>query len=69
MSQVASTGDALDAIALLTPPRFSVLRIVVVPEIQIDIPRTRTAEVELSPRFTELRRELLGLLRTPMPVS
>lgn len=38
-------------------------------EIQIDIPRPRTAEVELSPRFTELRRELLGLLRTSLPVS
>lgn len=33
-------------------------------EIQIDIPRPRTAEVELSPRFTELRRELFGVLRT-----
>lgn len=32
-------------------------------ELQIDIPRPRVADVELSPRFTELRRELLGLLR------
>lgn len=33
-------------------------------EIQVDIPRPRTAEVELGPRFGDLRRELLGLLRT-----
>jgi NitT/TauT family transport system ATP-binding protein len=35
-------------------------------EIRVDIPRPRTAEVELSQRFSELRRELLGLLRTPL---
>ena len=33
-------------------------------EIQVDIPRPRTADVEQSQRFNELRRELLGLLRT-----
>jgi NitT/TauT family transport system ATP-binding protein len=37
-------------------------------EIQVDIPRPRTADVELSSRFTELRRELLGLLRTQIQV-
>jgi NitT/TauT family transport system ATP-binding protein len=34
-------------------------------EVQIDIPRPRTPEVEQTPRFMELRRELLGLIRRP----
>lgn len=33
-------------------------------EILVDIPRPRSADIELSQRFTELRRELLSLLRT-----
>lgn len=32
-------------------------------EVSIDIPRPRTPEVELTPRFLELRRGLLGLIR------
>jgi NitT/TauT family transport system ATP-binding protein len=32
-------------------------------EVRIDIPRPRTPEVEQTPRFIELRRELLGLIR------
>ncbi|MEI7844350.1 MAG: ABC transporter ATP-binding protein [Chloroflexota bacterium] len=32
-------------------------------EILVDIPRPRSADIELSQRFTELRRELLSLLR------
>jgi NitT/TauT family transport system ATP-binding protein len=34
-------------------------------EVRIDIPRPRTPEVEQTPRFTELRREVLGLIRHP----
>jgi NitT/TauT family transport system ATP-binding protein len=34
-------------------------------EVRIDIPRPRTPEVEQTPRFTELRREVLALIRHP----
>ena len=32
-------------------------------EVAIDIPRPRSSEVELTSRFSELRRELLDLIR------
>ena len=38
-------------------------------EVRVDIPRPRTPEVELTPRFLQLRRELLGLIRDKPPGS
>jgi NitT/TauT family transport system ATP-binding protein len=48
-----------DRVCVMTPRPGSLKA-----QVNIDIPRPRTPEVENTPRFMELRRELLGLIRS-----